>query len=597
MKEELNTSFRDEEALTVVNIPDNVLAKVKLRRSPKKCYNEISDDGGGIKSEPTATRNTLNDLLLFESDYTPGGYEVKNTINYFDESLGTLKNREEPTSVEFACALLREVLVALTESSVLREKVKLGALMLHLSTATEQFDWLYKYYHQIECDVLEGQTDWLNYQVDLGVEENLTNRARDGNCFFDQSIFHYKTLLMEVKVEERTQQEDDMKENAAESDFDPMDYTNDDWTETKVTTVKKPRKKRIKKVNESKVSVPKPAVKKRGRKKLEATEKPYLRTCEICQKEVNGVKALSIHMFDEHSHGTLCTQCGHPSATYQEYEKHMSIHLLNCDVCEFTCVGLNRLRRHQNTHQIKGVKAEAEAAAKVPCYVCGVELKEASLPNHLYTAHPDVSNGTVYKCDKCDYTTLSKFSISSHKKSHSLQLQECPVCKRKVKYLSKHIKRGNCVNKKEPIPCELCDKVFTDKWHVKRHVKIVHMQVKDISCDMCEYRTYTSFNLRVHKSKMHTKESLETHCEICNKKTMSIEHHMKTFHFDVFAQERDHERSLDFLNEDKKLEQPAMQEKKQLDPLPLYERKLDPSHNPNQLFGLEAHKDLSSGVF
>ena len=97
MKEELNTSFRDEEALTVVNIPDNVLAKVKLRRSPKKCYNEISDDGGGIKSEPTATRNTLNDLLLFESDYTPGGYEVKNTINYFDESLGTLKNREEPT--------------------------------------------------------------------------------------------------------------------------------------------------------------------------------------------------------------------------------------------------------------------------------------------------------------------------------------------------------------------------------------------------------------------------------------------------------------------------------------------------------------------
>ena len=102
------------------------------------------------------------------------------------------------------------------------------------------------------------------------------------------------------------------------------------------------------------------------------------------------------------------------------------------------------------------------------------------MPNHLYTAHPDVSNGTVYKCDKCDYTTLSKFSISSHKKSHSLQLQECPVCKRKVKYLSKHIKRGNCVNKKEPIPCELCDKVFTDKWHVKRHVKIVHMQVKNV---------------------------------------------------------------------------------------------------------------------
>ena len=29
-------------------------------------------------------------------------------------------------------------------------------------------------------------------KVDLGVQENLTNRAREGNCSFDQSIFHYK---------------------------------------------------------------------------------------------------------------------------------------------------------------------------------------------------------------------------------------------------------------------------------------------------------------------------------------------------------------------------------------------------------------------
>ena len=35
------------------------------------------------------------------------------------------RNNEAPSSVEFACALLREVLVALSEPSVLREKAGL----------------------------------------------------------------------------------------------------------------------------------------------------------------------------------------------------------------------------------------------------------------------------------------------------------------------------------------------------------------------------------------------------------------------------------------------------------------------------------------
>ena len=89
---------------------------------------------------------TVNKLLLFETLMDDG--ECK-TIDYFDESIGVLKNKEKPGRAEFACSLLREVLLALTEPSVLREKVKLGALLLHLSTATQEFDWLYQYYHQV----------------------------------------------------------------------------------------------------------------------------------------------------------------------------------------------------------------------------------------------------------------------------------------------------------------------------------------------------------------------------------------------------------------------------------------------------------------
>ena len=88
----------------------------------------------------------IKDILSFETDSRES---LENTLDYFDENLGVLTCREEPTRAEFACSLLREVLLALTEPSVLREKVKLGALLLHLSTATQEFDWLYKYYHQV----------------------------------------------------------------------------------------------------------------------------------------------------------------------------------------------------------------------------------------------------------------------------------------------------------------------------------------------------------------------------------------------------------------------------------------------------------------
>ena len=119
----------------------------KLRKKAKNTV--VKKDESLVKMEPTF-RSTFNDLLLFETDYSDmENYDVRKTVDYFDENLGVLKNREEPTRAEFACSLLREVLLALTEPSVLREKVKLGALLLHLSTATQEFDWLYKYYHQV----------------------------------------------------------------------------------------------------------------------------------------------------------------------------------------------------------------------------------------------------------------------------------------------------------------------------------------------------------------------------------------------------------------------------------------------------------------
>ena len=222
----------------------------------------------------------------------------------------------------------------------------------------------------------------------------------------------------------------------------------------------------------------------------------------------------------------------------------MSTHILSCDQCEFTAVGLNRLRRHQNTHKNT---PKYGTFAKIPCHVCGREIQENCLANHINNMHPNVES--MFKCDQCGFVTHTEKYMQDHKRRHLNQMKKCPVCSRSVKYLNNHLKRGNCFKTEGTFPCDLCGKVFKDHYKVKRHVKQIHMKIKDYICDMCDYRTYTAFNLKIHKAKMHTKESLEVFCEICNKKTMSIEHHKKTFHIDVYTQEMNTNKTVSDITE------------------------------------------------
>ena len=232
----------------------------------------------------------------------------------------------------------------------------------------------------------------------------------------------------------------------------------------------------------------------------------------------------------------------------------MSTHILSCDQCEFTAVGLKRLRRHQKSHTSNLDTVNVTNSVKIPCHVCGKELTEASLPGHVANTHPDAAVQS-FSCDKCDYITESRTYFLAHKQRHKKTLQQCPVCKRSVKYLNNHLNRGNCVKRKPSIPCDLCDKVFTDPYHMRRHVKVVHMKIKDIICDMCDYRTHSSFNLKLHRSKMHTKETLEQICDICHQRTMSLDHHKKTYHLEMYLKEKQEAlHPEDLIEDDQKLD-------------------------------------------
>ena len=208
----------------------------------------------------------------------------------------------------------------------------------------------------------------------------------------------------------------------------------------------------------------------------------------------------------------------------------MSTHILSCDQCEYSGLGIHRLRIHKKIHE-----PMAYDTAKVPCHICGKEISGTNMTFHINAKHS--TGEQSFKCDQCEFVTHAKGYLITHKKRHLKKKLKCPVCGRMVKFLDAHMSRGNCFKTEGKFPCDLCNKVFKDNYKVKRHVKQIHMKIKDFICDICDYKTYSSTNLKIHSAKMHTKEPLEVHCHLCNQKTMNLDHHKKTHHFEEYCKE------------------------------------------------------------
>ena len=53
------------------------------------------------------------------------------------------------------------------------------------------------------------------------------------------------------------------------------------------------------------------------------------------------------------------------------------------------------------------------------------------------------------------------------------------------------------------VKCDHCDEIFDRKHHMIRHVINFHDKVIDVPCQLCDYKTHSTFNLRVHMHQTH----------------------------------------------------------------------------------------------
>ena len=209
---------------------------------------------------------------------------------------------------------------------------------------------------------------------------------------------------------------------------------------------------------------------------------------------------------------------------------HLKVRPLKCDKCDFSTAWPNQLCLHKKEHGIPTQKkigkfkcdkcdhvSPSQKALKdhmtrpdrphVKCDICS--LMTTRPLKHMKEFHKSPkrkSNDEMYNCEKCDYTTTSKYSYNMHGRTPHYKCEVCSFTATQYK-LSLHKKKlGHGLKEYN---CDKCRFKTNEKRLVDRHKKLVHRKDK-YKCDKCDYATSSHGNFHLHKRKPHIK------CKVCS---------------------------------------------------------------------------------
>lgn len=542
-------------------------------------------------------RDMENQLKYFwEKEPVQEDGDVVYTLDYFDETIGDLQERECPTAVEFAAAILREILVNMKPNHPLWDKIKHAAFILHLATRSKNFLTYFTFFHEMENETSSKNLTWKHRTIqkrllDMVIEqvdqlallseiksEDIDGQGGINHTDLNNDVDYYendiendkeynensngigeafemsnsvdtdpiseepKLILSDdnaiIVKPEKNEDESADKENvfdtkvncsiADNSVNENKDNVIPGEKKYKIKSKKNKIQRKLKRVKKEEYEEESTKEKKTYYVKKEKKSKMF--QCSSCDYSSDYHAQIDQHTFKQHS--SLCTQCGHQSETFKEYQEHAETHPYSCEICKVKFVGIRTLRRHMTIeHQTENLYTKEKKM--VPCHICGKLVGEPSLRGHIKNIH----STEIHKCDFCDFTTNRAMKVRVHMKKHLRPAKPCPECGKHVKSLAQHF-RLNCSStvQKERYPCPICEKTFSKKDGMQKHIRHVHDNVKNILCNFCDYKTNSSFNLRLHVSKMHTKEELEVECQFCNIKTRGLEYHLKIYHFKEYQE-------------------------------------------------------------
>ena len=132
--------------------------------------------------------------------------------------------------------------------------------------------------------------------------------------------------------------------------------------------------------------------------------------------------------------------------------------------------------------------------------MCGKVLpSESGLSQHVKEVHED--SDTIENCELCDKTFRNK------------------------RHLRKHF---NVVHMKlNAQSCDVCNKTFTSSVSLKTHITVMHQKLTKQKCNLCESELSNAKALKAHVKRAHVKQNELFLCEVCGKEFNEKKHRNK----------------------------------------------------------------------
>jgi uncharacterized C2H2 Zn-finger protein len=219
-----------------------------------------------------------------------------------------------------------------------------------------------------------------------------------------------------------------------------------------------------------------------------------------------------------------CDYCDEAFGRKQHLKKHINsthkkIKKYWCDMCDYASYHRGNLEKHSNAVHL-GKK-------DYKCDICDKACSQkGNLLMHVNSVHKNI---TSYNCDVCDYSSYTRQHLETHR------CHKCDTCDKAfseksaltkhVNYVHKNINRNNCdlceyssytradlerhskaVHQCGHL-CDICDRAFSEKGYLVRHVNRIHKQLKNYSCELCNYTSYTYQELTKHSIRKHAHQN------------------------------------------------------------------------------------------